>query len=80
MNDYHVLTGGDSCVAAAKFGPDPTAAVTTGVLPKTWVDNPVPVMTFSGTPPATFQPTDHDLFAAKFNGINSIVCKYQPLP
>jgi hypothetical protein len=65
-----------SCVAAAKYGPDPTAAVQTGVLPKEWAlpGQMAPVATFSSVPPAVYQPTDHDLFAAKFNGINSMVC------
>lgn len=65
-----------SCVAAAKYGPDPTAAVNNGILPKSWATNPVPVKTFVGTPPAEYQQTDANLFAAKFNGINSMVCKY----
>lgn len=67
-----------SCVAAAKNGPDPTAAVQTGVLPKSWAlpGQMAPVATFSGVPPLLYQPTTHDLFAAKFNGINSMVCKY----
>ncbi|KAE8448332.1 hypothetical protein EG329_009576 [Mollisiaceae sp. DMI_Dod_QoI] len=66
------------CVAAAKFGPDPTAAVQTGVLPKEWAlpGQMAPVTTFSGVPPPLYQPTDHDLFAAKFNGINSMVYAY----
>jgi hypothetical protein len=72
------LTYGISCVAAAKFGPDPTAAVQTGVLPKEWAlpGQMQPVTTFTGVPPPLYQPTDHDLFAAKFNGINSMVCRY----
>jgi len=65
-----------SCVAAAKYGPDPTAAVNNGILPKSWATNPVPVVTFAGTPPAEYQQTDANLFAAKFNGINSMVCEY----
>ncbi|KAE9364781.1 hypothetical protein N431DRAFT_355013 [Stipitochalara longipes BDJ] len=66
------------CVAAAKYGPDPTAAVQTGVLPKEWAQpgQMAPVVTFSGVPPPLYQPTDHDLFAAKFNGINSMVYAY----
>ena len=35
-----------------------------------------PVKTFVGVPPALYQPTDHNLFAAKFNGINSMVYAY----
>jgi hypothetical protein len=38
-----------------------------------------PVKTFVGTPPAEYQPTDANLFAAQFNGINSMVCKLNPL-
>jgi hypothetical protein len=34
-----------------------------------------PVKTFVSTPPAEYQPTDTNLFAAQFNGINSMVCK-----
>jgi len=66
-----------SCVAAAKSGPDPTAAVAGGILPKTWAlpGQMAPVKTFVGTPPAKYQMTDNNLFAAKFNGINSMVCK-----
>ncbi|KAJ5753172.1 hypothetical protein N7520_010089 [Penicillium odoratum] len=64
------------CVAAAKYGPDPTAAVENGILNKAWADNPVPVKTFVGTPPAEYQPTDANLFAAQFNGINSMVYAY----
>ena len=74
-----MLTRDISCVAAAKYGPDPTAAVQTGVLNKTWAlpGQMAPVVTFTGVPPPVYQPTDHDLFAAKFNGINSMVCKYR---
>ncbi|KAJ5917419.1 hypothetical protein N7466_010973 [Penicillium verhagenii] len=64
------------CVAAAKYGPDPTAAVTSGILPKSWATDPVPVKTFVGTPPAEYQQTDSNLFAAQFNGINSMVYAY----
>ncbi|EPS31970.1 hypothetical protein PDE_06929 [Penicillium oxalicum 114-2] len=65
-------------VAAVKNGPDPTAAVNNGVLPKEWADpaTMAPVMTFVETPPALYQPTDHNLFAAQFNGINSMVYAY----
>lgn len=35
-----------------------------------------PVKTFAGAPTAEYQPTDTNLFAAKFNGINSMVCKF----
>jgi len=66
------------CVAAAKYGPDPVPAVNLGVLPKEWAlpGQMAPVKTFAGTPPALYQPSDHDLFAAKFNGINSMVYAY----
>jgi hypothetical protein len=37
-----------------------------------------PVKTFVGSPPAEYQPTDTNLFAAQFNGINSMVCKFSP--
>jgi hypothetical protein len=37
-----------------------------------------PVRTFVNTPPAEYQPTDTNLFAAQFNGINSMVCKLDP--
>lgn len=67
-----------SCVAAAKHGPDPAAAVENGILNKAWstVATMAPVKTFVGTPPAEYQPTDTNLFAAQFNGINSMVCKF----
>ncbi|KAF2171330.1 hypothetical protein M409DRAFT_18445 [Zasmidium cellare ATCC 36951] len=64
------------CVAAAKYGPDPVPQVNGGILPKSWAKNPAPVKTFIGVPPARYQPTDTDLFAAEFNGINSIVYAY----
>ena len=64
------------CVAAARFGPSPVAQVNSGILPKAWATNPVPVRTFGGTPPVEYQPTDANLFAAQFNGINSIVYAY----
>lgn len=66
------------CVAAAKSGPDPAAAVAGGILPKTWAlkGQMAPVKTFVGTPPAKYQMTDNNLFAAKFNGINSMVYAY----
>ncbi|OJJ43675.1 hypothetical protein ASPZODRAFT_154500 [Penicilliopsis zonata CBS 506.65] len=64
--------------AAAKYGPDPTAAVENGILNKEWAvaGHMAPVKTFVGTPPAEYQPTDTNLFAAKFNGINSMVYAY----
>lgn len=67
-----------SCVAAAKHGPDPAAAVENGILNKAWstVATMAPVKTFISTPPAEYQPTDTNLFAAQFNGINSMVCKF----
>ncbi|KAJ5335594.1 hypothetical protein N7541_005418 [Penicillium brevicompactum] len=66
------------CVAAAKHGPDPAAAVQNGVLNKAWatVATMAPVKTFVNTPPAEYQPTDTNLFAAQFNGINSMVYAY----
>ncbi|KAJ5591714.1 uncharacterized protein N7459_002083 [Penicillium hispanicum] len=66
------------CVAAAKYGPDPTAAVQNGILPKEWANTATmaPVKTFANAPPAEYQPTDTDLFAAKFNGINTMVYAY----
>ncbi|KAJ5661745.1 uncharacterized protein N7477_009361 [Penicillium maclennaniae] len=64
------------CAAAAKYGPDPTAAVQNGILNKDWATNPAPVKTFAGAPPAEYQPTDANPFAAKFNGINSMVYAY----
>lgn len=69
-----------SCVAAAKHGPDPAAAVQNGILNKAWdtVATMAPVKTFVSTPPAEYQPTDTNLFAAQFNGINSMVCKFGP--
>ncbi|KAJ5698420.1 hypothetical protein N7462_000425 [Penicillium macrosclerotiorum] len=66
------------CVAAAKYGPDPTAAVENGILNKAWGTRATmaPVKTFVGTPTAEYQPTDTNLFAAQFNGINSMVYAY----
>jgi hypothetical protein len=60
------------------YGPDPTAAVENGILNKAWgtVATMAPVKTFAGTPPAEYQPTDTNLFAAQFNGINSMVYAY----
>jgi hypothetical protein len=73
-----MLTCVYSCVAAAKHGPDPAAAVQNGILNKAWdtVATMAPVKTFVSTPPAEYQPTDTNLFAAQFNGINSMVCKF----
>lgn len=70
-----------SCVAAAKYGPDPAAAVNNGILNKAWatVETMAPVKTFVGTPPAEYQQSNTDLFAAQFNGINSMVCKFKLL-
>ena len=67
-----------SIVAAAKYGPDPVAAVENGILNKAWstVETMAPVKTFTTTPPAEYQPTDTNLFAAQFNGINSMVYAY----
>ncbi|KAJ5126107.1 hypothetical protein N7526_008284 [Penicillium atrosanguineum] len=64
------------CAAAAKYGPDPTAAVQTGILNKDWVTNPAPVKTFANAPPPEYQQSNADPFAAKFNGINSMVYAY----
>lgn len=71
-----------SCVAAAKYGPDPAAQVQNGILPKSWatLEGMAPVKTFAGTPPAEYQPTDDNLFAARFNGINTMVCKFESFP
>ncbi|KAJ5122421.1 hypothetical protein N7526_009358 [Penicillium atrosanguineum] len=65
-------------VAAAKYGPDPAAAVENGILNKAWstVETMAPVRTFTSTPLAEYQPTDTNLFAAQFNGINSMVYAY----
>jgi hypothetical protein len=76
----HILTRFYSCVAAAKYGPDPTAAVENGILPKAWANaaTMAPVKTFVNTPPALYQQTNTNAFAANFNGINSMVCKFDP--
>lgn len=59
------------CVAAALNGPDPTVALQTTLL-KTFD----PVVTFAGTPPAKYQQQTTDMFAAQFNGIDTIVYAY----
>lgn len=78
MQSDHTLIGVYSIVAAAKYGPDPAAAVENGILNKAWatVETMAPVKTFTHTPPAEYQPTDTNLFAAQFNGINSMVYAY----
>lgn len=38
-----------------------------------------PVITFVGTPPPEYQPANTNLFAAKFSGINTMVCKFAPI-
>jgi len=65
-------------LAVVKNGPDPAAQVNNGILNKAWatVAGMAPVKTFTHTPPAEYQPTDTNLFAANFNGINTMVCKY----
>ena len=60
------------CVAAAQHGPDPTVAIQTTILPK----QIHPVKTFANTPPPEYQQQTTDLFAAVFNGIDSIVYAY----
>ncbi|KAH0843158.1 hypothetical protein AYO21_03448 [Fonsecaea monophora] len=59
------------CAAAALNGPDPTVALQTTLLKK--FD---PVKTFIGTPPAEYQQQSTNLFAAQFNGIDTIVYAY----
>lgn len=59
------------CVAAAQHGPDPTVALETTLL-KTFT----PVRTFIDTPPAEYQQQTTNLFAAQFNGIDTIVYAY----
>jgi len=59
------------CVAAAKNGPDPTVALQTTLLKK--FD---PVVTFGNTPPAQYQQQTTNMFAAQFNGIDTIVYAY----
>lgn len=56
-------------VVSRAYGPDPTYAIETTILPKT----PMPVHTSWGVPPPEYQIYSHNLFAAQFNGINSIV-------
>lgn len=58
-------------VVAPKYGPDPTYALQTTLLKAA-----EPVKTFWGTPPAQYQQQSTDLFAATFNGIDSIVYAY----
>lgn len=64
--------------AAASYPPDPTAQVNNGILNKTWADaaTMAPVRTFVNTPPVEYQPTNDNLFAAKFAGINTMVYAY----
>ncbi|KAF2484777.1 transmembrane amino acid transporter protein-domain-containing protein [Neohortaea acidophila] len=64
------------CISAGLYFPNAVAQVYNSILPKEWAVHPVPVATFVGTPPALYQPTSTNLFAAKFNGINSMVYAY----
>lgn len=59
------------CAAAGTNGPDVTLALQTTLL-----KTAEPVKTFVGTPPAQYQQQTHDLFAAKFSGIDSVVYAY----
>lgn len=59
------------CVAAGLRGPDITVANQT-----TLIKGNGPVMTFIGVPPAEFQQQTTNLFAAQFNGIDTIVYAY----
>lgn len=65
----------NSMAAAGLHPPDPTFAVNSGPMPKIWATHPAPVTTFVGTPPNPFQPTNTDLFAAQFSGVNTITCE-----
>ena len=58
-------------VCAPKYGADPTYALQTTLL-----KNPDPVKVFWSVPPAEYQQQTVDLFAAQFNGIDSIVYAY----
>ncbi|KIW37740.1 uncharacterized protein PV06_09736 [Exophiala oligosperma] len=58
-------------VCAPKYGPDPTYALQTTLLKVA-----EPAKTFWGVPPAEYQQQTRDLFAAQFNGIDSIVYAY----
>lgn len=55
-----------------KYGPDPTYAIETTILPKTVM----PVKTFWGTPSPDYAIYSKNSFAGTFNGINSIVYAY----
>ncbi len=59
------------CAAAATNGPDPTVAIQT-----TLIKTIEPVKTFIGTPPAAYQQQTTNIFAAQFNGIDTIVYAY----
>jgi hypothetical protein len=59
------------CAAAATNGPDPTVALQTTLLKQN-----LPVKTFTGTPPADYQQQTTNMFAAQFNGIDTIVYAY----
>ncbi|KAI0482972.1 transmembrane amino acid transporter [Xylariaceae sp. FL0804] len=59
------------CVAAAEHGPDPLVANQT-----TLIKGDGPVMTFVNTPPAEYQQQTTNMFAAQFNGIDTIVYAY----
>lgn len=63
-------------VSAGLYFPNPAAQVGNSIFPKSWASNPPPVVTFTQTPPAEYQPLTTNLFAAKFNGINSMVYAY----
>lgn len=58
-------------VCAPKYGADPTVALQTTLL-----KTAAPVKTFWEVPPAEYQMQSTDLFAATFNGIDSIVYAY----
>ena len=59
--------------AAGLHGPDVQLVVENSPnMPKSWLTNPPPPMTFTGVPPNLYQPTGTG-FSAQFNGINSIV-------
>lgn len=58
-------------VVAPKYGPDPTYALQTTLL-----KTAAPVATFWGVPPGEYQMQTTNLFAAQFNGIDSIVYAY----
>jgi hypothetical protein len=61
-------------VAAANYGIDYQAA-----LSSTLIKAIEPVKTFAGPPPDQYQQQAYG-FAGQFNGINSLVCTYFPIP